>query len=195
MAPEQAAGHVHKIGPAADIYALGATLYEMLTGRPPFKAPSTMEILHQVIHDDVTPPSRIQARVPRDLETVCLKCLCKEPGKRYATAADLADDLQRFAAGEPVRARRAGPLERTLKWGRRRPALAALIGLAVLCVVGVAVLIVDAVRWFSDHEREVPQARTPGGERIAATRKHLIDQRPKSYASLVAGFPHSEWPD
>ena len=85
MAPEQAQGDVRKIGPPADIYALGAILYEMLTGRPPFKGASLMATLHQVVYDDVVPPSRIEPRIARDLETICLKCLQKEPQKRYAT--------------------------------------------------------------------------------------------------------------
>ena len=130
MAPEQAQGQTDRIGPPADIYALGAILYEMLTGRPPFKGPSTMETLTQVVFEEPVPPSRLQPRVPRDLETICLKCLAKEPARRYATAEALADDLERFLAGTPIRARRTPAWERAAKWARRRPAAAALVASA-----------------------------------------------------------------
>ncbi len=132
MAPEQAGGNSKAIGPAADVYALGAVLYELLTGRPPFRAASLMDTLMQVVSDDPVPPSRLQSRLPRDLETVCLKCLSKDPGRRYATADELADDLRRFRNGEPVRARPVGPAERAIKWVRRRPATAALLALLAI---------------------------------------------------------------
>jgi tetratricopeptide (TPR) repeat protein/tRNA A-37 threonylcarbamoyl transferase component Bud32 len=138
MAPEQAAGKNRAVGPAADVYALGAVLYECLTGRPPFRAPTALETLQQVLAEDPVPPSRLQPKLPRDLETVCRKCLEKEPRKRYGTAQDLADDLGRFLAGEPVRARPAPPWERGLKWARRRPALAALLLVSTLAAVGLA---------------------------------------------------------
>jgi serine/threonine-protein kinase len=99
MAPEQAEGHNRAIGPAADIYALGAILYELLTGRPPFRAATPLETLHQVLAGEPVSPSRLRPRLPRDLTTICLKCLAREPGRRYVTAAALADDLHRFQAG------------------------------------------------------------------------------------------------
>ena len=102
MAPEQAAGHVASAGAACDVYALGAILYEMLTGRPPFRAQSLLETLRQVAEEDPLPPERLQAGIPRDAATICLKCLRKEPLRRYAGAAALADDLHRFQVGEPI---------------------------------------------------------------------------------------------
>jgi eukaryotic-like serine/threonine-protein kinase len=138
MAPEQALGLTHSIGPAADVYALGAILYEALTGRPPSRADTTPETLRQVVEQEPTPPSRWNATVPRDLEVICLKCLRKEPHRRYPSAAALAADLRRFERGEPITARSTGPLKRSVRWlGRRRVQVAAL---AVGTLLGVALV-------------------------------------------------------
>ncbi|MCI0683335.1 MAG: serine/threonine protein kinase [Gemmataceae bacterium] len=122
MAPEQATDGA-RVGPAADIFALGAILYELIVGRPPFKGPSVVETLELVRHAEPTPPAQLQPGCPRDLETICLTCLHKEPARRFASAAALADDLRRFQNGEPIHARPVGSLERLAKWLRRRPAV------------------------------------------------------------------------
>jgi serine/threonine-protein kinase len=133
MAPEQGRGKGDAIGPATDVYALGAILYELLTGRPPFRAETAAATLQQVLADDPVPPSRSNPRVPRDLETICLKCLHKEPPRRYSSAAALAEDLHRYTRGEPIAARPAGRRERLARWVRHHPGAAGLlVALAVL---------------------------------------------------------------
>ena len=127
MAPEQAAGDNREVGPPADVYALGAILYEMLTGRPPFRGATTLETLEQVRSQEVVPTRQLQARMPLDLDTICLKCLSKEPHRRYGTAGELADDLRRFLDGKPIVARPVGLLGRLGRWSRRKPALAAML--------------------------------------------------------------------
>jgi serine/threonine-protein kinase len=134
MAPEQVIGKTDAIGPATDIYALGAVLYEMLTGRPPFRGETASESERQVLTHEPVSPSRLNPRVARDLETICLKCLQKDPGKRYSTAAELAADIERFLKHEPIQARPIGPLEHGVRWIRRRPAAAGLLAALVLVV-------------------------------------------------------------
>lgn len=154
MAPEQTTGSPAASEPAVDIYALGAILYEMLTGVPPFRGASVTETLEQVRSRDPVPPRVIQPRIPRDLETICLKCLEKEPQSRYATAADLAADLQRHLTGQPILARPARTHERLWKWMRRRPATAALLVVCSLTLIaGAAGLAIHQTRLRRETRR------------------------------------------
>jgi WD40 repeat protein len=136
MAPEQAEGR-KVLSTAADIYALGAILFELLTGRPPFVGQTPLDVVMRVLHEEAPRPRSVNALVDRDLETVCLKCLAREPARRYGSAEALADDLERWLAGEAILARPVGTLERAWKWARRRPALAALAGTVLLAIAGL----------------------------------------------------------
>jgi tetratricopeptide (TPR) repeat protein/tRNA A-37 threonylcarbamoyl transferase component Bud32 len=138
MAPEQAGKSDKPIGPPADVYSLGAILYELLTGRPPFQAGTVLETLEQVRSVEPIAPARLRPKLPRDLVTICLKCLSKEPAERYETAAALADDLRRFQAGETIRARPVGMYERVWRWCRREPAVASMALALFAGLVGVA---------------------------------------------------------
>jgi tetratricopeptide (TPR) repeat protein len=139
MAPEQAEGKPD-VGAPADVYALGAILYDLLTGRPPFAGSSVLDTLEMVRTREPVPPSELTGKLPRDLETICLKCLQKDPAKRYASAADLADDLYNYREGLPIVARPVGRVERAVRWAKRNPAGAGVVGLGVAIVVVSAVL-------------------------------------------------------
>jgi eukaryotic-like serine/threonine-protein kinase len=132
MSPEQAAGKTKGVGPLADVYALGVILYELLTGGPPFRGTTALEVLDQVKNTEPVPPSRLVPRLPRDIETIAMTCLQKEPGQRYDSATALAEDLRRFLGGEPIDARPVPFWERASRWCRRHPAPAALTAAVVL---------------------------------------------------------------
>jgi DNA invertase Pin-like site-specific DNA recombinase len=180
MPPEQARAEADSVGPAADVYALGAILYELLTGRPPFEGASAAETMLRVLTDDPVAPGRLRPRLPRDLETICLKCLEKTPGRRYASARSLADDLARFLAGEPIEARPVGARERVVKWARRRPAVAALTAVtAALTFFGFGMVTwqwQEAERARS-HEEEARQVAVSAGEQAEAARAEEAEQR------------------
>jgi WD40 repeat protein len=163
MAPEQASGKGSQVGPAADVYALGAILYELLTGRPPFKAATVMETIYQVLHQEPVAVRRLQPKVSRDIETICHKCLEKQPGKRYASAAALAEDLERFGGGEPVQARPVGALGRLEKWARRRPTVVGLLLLVAMVAMaglgGILLAYSEAVQQRLVAEKETDNTR------------------------------------
>jgi WD40 repeat protein len=185
MAPEQATGKSADISPRTDVYALGAVLYELLTGQPPFKAETPLATLQQVLSREPVPPSALQPGIARDLETICLTCLRKDPHQRYASALALAEDLDRFLNSEPVRARPVGPSERLLKWARRRPAAASLLAAVVLAVLAAA----GSAAWFTRHLREAVAQRTAELQAEQQAREQEVRRR-EYVADLQLAYQH-----
>ncbi len=182
MAPEQARGDTKMAGPPADIYALGAMLYEMLTGRPPFKGVSAMDTMKQVLEQEPVSPSRVQFHIPRDLETICMKCLQKEPKKRYSTAKEMADDLSRYLRGEPIKARRTPPVERAVKWVKRRPAKATALAFTTAALLGL----VSYGAWYWNRQRSL--------ERLAEIHQAAVrDQTETDFDSARKAMAGKNW--
>ncbi len=189
MAPEQARGDSRKVGPAADVYALGAILYEMLTGRPPFKGETPIETVRQVVDDDPVAPSRLVPRVSRDLETICLKCLQKEPARRYESAEALADDLTRYLRGEPILARRTDTFVRGLKWGRRHPLAAAILATIIMAIPISFGAVLKSQRDAIESERlenaRLTEIRTEGTRQLLQARDEMDDDDKLSDAKVT----------
>jgi len=173
MAPEQADGDARSVGATTDVYALGAILYELLTGRPPFRAATALLTLAQVKESDPVPPSRFQPGVPGDVETICLKCLEKAPARRYSTADALAEDLRRFLAGEPILAKPVPSWERAWKWARRRPALAAALTVSTAAIL---LLLVGALYYNARLRVSVREAR--------AAQREALEQWNRTFRNL-----------
>jgi WD40 repeat protein/tRNA A-37 threonylcarbamoyl transferase component Bud32 len=200
MPPEQASGKRGQISPASDVYSLGAILHHLLTGRAPFAAESVTDTLQQVLHNEPVSPRLLNPTVPRDLETICLKCLEKEPARRYSTARELAEELRRFQNGEPILARPISRLEKTWRWGRREPALATvgmfalLLFLTVIIGAPIAILRTNQARLDAERNLYAADMRLASQAVHDGTFNHahelLEKHRPTNGAPDLRGF---EW--
>jgi WD40 repeat protein len=184
MAPEQAAGEGGEVGPPMDVYALGVMLYELLIGRPPFQGMTDLETLRQVTSQAPVPPRRIRNDVPRDLDTIVLKCLEKEPRRRYRTACELADELRRYLEGTPIRSRPVGVVGRTARWCRRRPAAAALIGITATAMAALVIMALVRNRELSTYNANLE--RLNGRLTSAAREAQEHQQLAESHALRVS---------
>ncbi|WP_148591364.1 WD40 repeat domain-containing serine/threonine protein kinase [Aquisphaera giovannonii] len=193
MAPEQADGASRDVGVAADVYAMGAIFYEMLTGRPPFRGATVLQTLDQVRNAEPIPPTRLQPGLPRDAETICLKCLSKEPGGRYATAVELAEELRRFVSGRAIRARPASAAERAWRWGRRNPVVAGLLGTLAALIVAAFLVVVTLWRRAEGLRAEADSHRidAENSARAAAT-EHRRARAESARLALERGIQDCE---
>jgi WD40 repeat protein len=191
MAPEQAQAEAGTVGPLADVYSLGAVLYETLVGAPPFRGPTSLDTLMQAALQEPVPPRHLQPQVPAELDNICLKCLEKDPGRRYASAQELADDLGRFLGGEPTLARPVGAWGRAVKWAKRRPAVAALsLGLGLTLVVGLALVSVLYVQ--ADAQRAAAEQGRREAKEAEERASQLAGERETARTQAVADRRHAE---
>jgi tetratricopeptide (TPR) repeat protein len=182
LAPEQARGRPREVGPAADVYGLGAILYECLTGRPPFHAATSVQTILEVLDQEPVPPRQLQSSVPRDLETICLKCLEKRAERRYTAAGLLAADLRRFLEGKPIQARPVGVGERAWRWCRRKPVAAALVLVLVLLLGSVTA----GGYLYAVNEARLRRLETERRQEQTATWARRAGQRGKWSEALAA---------
>ncbi len=198
MSPEQAAGHANRAGPASDLHALGAILYQALTGRPPFLGQSASETLALVLHSEPVPPRWLRIEVPRDLDTICLKCLEKEPARRYADADGLARDLRLFLEGRPIQARPVGPGERLQRWARRNPGIAGLsVAVVLSLLLGIIASRLEARRAIraeteSLRQRDRAAAEASQNRAVLDFHENLFTQASTAAQVLLGEKPDAE---